>query len=253
MSDLFDPRQRRLDYPVPIGYAEDIEVALHCDVCGKFTVWHASYGRGLYCKEHKPVDQYTVTLTDIDLAYSHALAGEMQRVWGTGDEHEYTTFGEDSGREPWSFEVSAKGEVGIAKCCDFARPFSVDDRKGACDFGPRDGPGIAVRTKEVREYPKLIVRPQDKDNSIAVLCVILDKYRVRVHAWAWIAEVKLAVPLEDPPVWVHNPDGTRELKKINYPMHWAPMNPAFMHFLPEDPIPFDKLGPIEKGYRVCGK
>ena len=228
------------------------EVTEFCPSCRRKTVWAASYGRALYCKDkrHVRVDPLTIAFTQDEKAYKHWLAQRMEQAWrdDTRNDPKKTTFGIKSGRESWSFEVGASGELAMAKCFDFALPFEPG-KWGDCDFGPLKGPGILVRTQLAQFYPAITVRPRDHANSIAVLAAILPDERVRLHAWCWVREAFAKVPLTNPPARVEHEDGTSRIEQLeDRPAHFVPMSSEITH-LDVREIPFDKLGRIPRGYK----
>ena len=225
-----DPQTKgRPDYPVRIGYVDQVRVKRYCVVCKRETMWAASYGRPLYCFAHRTPDPRLVCLTELEQAWAQDMATNLRR---RGVTNKWVEGNEDDAQL-----VGTLTEVAFAKLSNLAVPHDYLERIGFADFGTQ----LGVRGTRRLVGPRLRVKPADDSNSVYVLGVIFPRDAanpdgaIRFHAWAWGKDVKRHCKLEDP--------GDRGV-----PAHFATMSSSFMHF-DLDEIPRSIWDNCERGYK----
>src|SRR6516225_3733823 len=180
-----DPQTKgRPDYPVRIGYVDQVRVKRYCVVCKRETMWAASYGRPLYCFAHRTPDPRLVCLTELEQAWAQDMATNLRR---RGVTNKWVEGNEDDAQL-----IGTLTEVAFAKLCNLAVPHDYLERIGKADFGTQ----LGVRGTRRLVGPRLRVKPADDSNSVYVLGVIFPRDAanpdgaIRFHAWAWGKEVK---------------------------------------------------------------
>lgn len=203
-------------------------------------------------------DEYRRQLTENEMTWATHI-GTVVAQKGV-DENCVTTLGvseQDDSLEDRreSMIQGARCEIIVAKKYDLAYPTDFRDRKTPVpDFGPRNGPGLVVRSSSLMN-PSLIVRPRDPANSVAVLVCEFAPGDGRIHAWCWVRDAQRETPLTSPAVQFRSGK-----KQVHKPAHFVRMtidgqpNPI-VHVLGTFPtrgeeIPASVLDLCLKGYRA---